>query len=69
MQSGGGRRDKEEVGLVGMELGGERGQGNDGHVTHESPAHNSQLVTLKLRPPPTLPWQEFERGYGQEEGG
>lgn len=45
------------------------GQGNDGQVTHESPAHNSQLVTLKLRPPPTLPWQEFERGYGQEEGG
>lgn len=68
MQSGERGRGKEEAGLVGMEgVGG--GQGNDGHVTHESPAHNSQLVTLKLRPPPTLPWQEFERGYGQEEGG
>lgn len=46
----------------------ERGSGN-GQVTHESPPHNSQLVTLKLRLPPTLPWQEFERGYGRKEGG
>lgn len=37
--------------------------GKNQQVTHESPPHNSQLVTLKLRDPPTLAWQEFERGY------
>lgn len=40
--------------------------GRNVQVTHESPPHNSQLVTLKLRDPPTLAWQEFERGYEQK---
>lgn len=40
--------------------------GRNQQVTHESPPHNSQLVTLKLRDPPTLAWQEFERGYEQK---
>lgn len=40
--------------------------GRKQQVTHESPPHNSQLVTLKLRVPPTLAWQEFERGYEQK---
>lgn len=41
-------------------------RGTNQQVTHESPPHNSQLVTLKLRLPPTLAWQEFERGYEQK---
>lgn len=41
-------------------------KGRNQQVTHESPPHNSQLVTLKLRDPLTLAWQEFERGYEQE---
>ena len=32
------------------------------HITHESPPHSSQLVTLKLHGPPTRAWQELERG-------
>lgn len=51
-------------GLVG---GGVKGlRGTNGQVTHESPPHNSQPLTLKLRAPPTMgAWQEFERGYEQ----
>ncbi len=30
-------------------------------ITHESPPHNSQFPTLKLRGPPTFPGKEFER--------
>lgn len=30
-------------------------------VTHESPPHNSQAATLKLRGPPIFPWNVYKR--------
>lgn len=35
-------------------------------VTHESPPHNSHVVTLKLQGPPIFPWKVHKHCIGKK---